>query len=138
VHDPEAIPNVRALYGDKLTYCDRPYGAIESGRTGHCHGVARVSPARFRSHAPPHARSRHLRRSKSLRAEERQGLRVHLLRDRTVISAALGGEREDASSGQCLRSLRRGVASSTSSSSLRASSIATPPRTSNIPASSTS
>jgi UDPglucose 6-dehydrogenase len=29
VHDPEAIPNVRAIYGDKLTYCDRPYGAIE-------------------------------------------------------------------------------------------------------------
>lgn len=29
VHDPEAIPNVRALFGDQLTYCDRPYGAIE-------------------------------------------------------------------------------------------------------------
>lgn len=29
VHDPEAIANVRALYGDKLVYCDRPYGAIE-------------------------------------------------------------------------------------------------------------
>ena len=29
VHDPEAIPNVRAIYGDKLTYCDRPYGALE-------------------------------------------------------------------------------------------------------------
>jgi UDPglucose 6-dehydrogenase len=29
VHDPEAIPNVRQIYGDKLTYCDRPYGAIE-------------------------------------------------------------------------------------------------------------
>ncbi|MFO1095448.1 MAG: UDP-glucose/GDP-mannose dehydrogenase family protein [Planctomycetaceae bacterium] len=29
VHDPEAIPNVRAIYGDKLVYCDRPYGAIE-------------------------------------------------------------------------------------------------------------
>jgi len=29
VHDPEAIPNVRAIYGDKITYCDRPYGAIE-------------------------------------------------------------------------------------------------------------
>ena len=27
VHDPEAMPNVRALYGDKLVYCDRPYGA---------------------------------------------------------------------------------------------------------------
>ena len=29
VHDPEAIPNVRAIYGNSLTYCDRPYGAIE-------------------------------------------------------------------------------------------------------------
>ena len=23
VHDPEAMANVRAIYGDKLTYCDR-------------------------------------------------------------------------------------------------------------------
>jgi UDPglucose 6-dehydrogenase len=29
VHDPEALANVRALYGDKLIYCDRPYGALE-------------------------------------------------------------------------------------------------------------
>jgi len=29
VHDPEAIANVRQLYGDRLTYCDRPYGALE-------------------------------------------------------------------------------------------------------------
>jgi UDPglucose 6-dehydrogenase len=29
VHDPEALPNVRALYGDRLVYCDRPYGALE-------------------------------------------------------------------------------------------------------------
>jgi UDPglucose 6-dehydrogenase len=29
VHDPEAIANVRADFGDKLTYCDRPYGALE-------------------------------------------------------------------------------------------------------------
>jgi UDPglucose 6-dehydrogenase len=28
-HDPEAMANVRAIYGDKLTYCDRPYGALE-------------------------------------------------------------------------------------------------------------
>jgi UDPglucose 6-dehydrogenase len=28
-HDPEAIANVRAIYGDKLTYCDRPYGCLE-------------------------------------------------------------------------------------------------------------
>jgi UDPglucose 6-dehydrogenase len=31
VHDPEAMSNVRALYGDKLIYCDRPYGALEGG-----------------------------------------------------------------------------------------------------------
>jgi len=29
VHDPEAMANVRALYGDRLAYCDRPYGALE-------------------------------------------------------------------------------------------------------------
>jgi UDPglucose 6-dehydrogenase len=29
VHDPEAIRNVREVYGDKLVYCDRPYGALE-------------------------------------------------------------------------------------------------------------
>jgi UDPglucose 6-dehydrogenase len=29
VHDPEAMRNVRELYGDKLVYCDRPYGALE-------------------------------------------------------------------------------------------------------------
>jgi len=29
VHDPEALANVRALYGNRLVYCDRPYGALE-------------------------------------------------------------------------------------------------------------
>jgi UDPglucose 6-dehydrogenase len=29
IHDPEALTNVRALYGDRLVYCDRPYGALE-------------------------------------------------------------------------------------------------------------
>ena len=29
VHDPEAIANVRAQYGGKLTYCDQPYDAAE-------------------------------------------------------------------------------------------------------------
>jgi UDPglucose 6-dehydrogenase len=29
VHDPEALNNVRQLYGDRLTYCDRPYGCLE-------------------------------------------------------------------------------------------------------------
>jgi UDPglucose 6-dehydrogenase len=38
VHDPEAICNVRALYGDKLVYCDRPYGALEGA-----HGLAIVT-----------------------------------------------------------------------------------------------
>jgi len=28
-HDPEAMANVRAVYGDKLYYADRPYGALE-------------------------------------------------------------------------------------------------------------
>jgi UDPglucose 6-dehydrogenase len=29
VHDPEALANVRALYGDRMVFCDRPYGALE-------------------------------------------------------------------------------------------------------------
>jgi UDPglucose 6-dehydrogenase len=29
VHDPEALTNVRSLYGERLIYCDRPYGALE-------------------------------------------------------------------------------------------------------------
>src|SRR5205085_10983290 len=29
VHDPEALNNVRALYGERLEYCERPYGALE-------------------------------------------------------------------------------------------------------------
>jgi len=29
VAEQEAMGNVRALYGDKLAYCDRPYGALE-------------------------------------------------------------------------------------------------------------
>ncbi len=29
VHDPEAISNVKAQYGDKLVYCDKPYSALE-------------------------------------------------------------------------------------------------------------
>jgi UDPglucose 6-dehydrogenase len=29
VHDPEALGNVKTMYGDRLVYCDRPYGAIE-------------------------------------------------------------------------------------------------------------
>ena len=30
VHNPEALANVRTLYGDRLAYCDRPYGALLS------------------------------------------------------------------------------------------------------------
>ena len=29
VHDPEAMANVKARYGERITYCDRPYGALE-------------------------------------------------------------------------------------------------------------
>jgi UDPglucose 6-dehydrogenase len=29
VHDPEALANARTIYGDRITYCDRPYGALE-------------------------------------------------------------------------------------------------------------
>jgi len=29
VHDPESLANVRAIYSERLSYCDRPYGALE-------------------------------------------------------------------------------------------------------------
>jgi len=29
VHDPEALGNVRPIYGERIVYCDRPYGALE-------------------------------------------------------------------------------------------------------------
>jgi UDPglucose 6-dehydrogenase len=29
VHDPESLANVRSLYGERLSYSDRPYGALE-------------------------------------------------------------------------------------------------------------
>jgi UDPglucose 6-dehydrogenase len=38
VHDPEAMANVKALYGDRLVYCDRPYGALEGA-----HGLVIVT-----------------------------------------------------------------------------------------------
>src|SRR5205085_3891093 len=38
VHDPEAMANVRAQYGERLVYCDRPYGALEGA-----HGLAIVT-----------------------------------------------------------------------------------------------
>jgi UDPglucose 6-dehydrogenase len=38
VHDPEAMSNVKALYGDKLVYCDRQYGALEGA-----HGLVIVT-----------------------------------------------------------------------------------------------
>jgi UDPglucose 6-dehydrogenase len=38
VHDSEAMTNVKAIYGDKLVYCDRPYGALEGA-----HGLVIVT-----------------------------------------------------------------------------------------------
>ncbi len=38
VHDSEAMPNVKAIYGDKVVYCDRPYGALEGA-----HGLVIVT-----------------------------------------------------------------------------------------------
>ena len=38
VHDPEAMTNVKALYSDKLVYCDRQYGALEGA-----HGLVIVT-----------------------------------------------------------------------------------------------
>jgi UDPglucose 6-dehydrogenase len=38
VHDPEALDNVRAAYANRLTYCDKPYGALEDA-----HGLVIVT-----------------------------------------------------------------------------------------------
>jgi UDPglucose 6-dehydrogenase len=38
VHDSEAMTNVKAIYGDKIVYCDRPYGALEGA-----HGLVIVT-----------------------------------------------------------------------------------------------
>jgi UDPglucose 6-dehydrogenase len=38
VHDPEALDNAREKYGERLVYCDRPYGALEGA-----HGLAIVT-----------------------------------------------------------------------------------------------
>ncbi len=32
VHDPEAIRNAREIYGDRLTYCERPYDALDDAQ----------------------------------------------------------------------------------------------------------
>lgn len=29
VHDPEAMPNVQAIYGEKITFCDKTYAALQ-------------------------------------------------------------------------------------------------------------
>ena len=74
------MANVRALYGDKLVYCDRPYGALEGAD-----GLAIVTEwQEFRN--PDFEVMRrllrehgHLRRPQPLRAEDAGRLRLHLL-----------------------------------------------------------
>ncbi len=29
VHDPKSIQNVKAIFGDKIVYCDKAYGTVE-------------------------------------------------------------------------------------------------------------
>ena len=74
------MPNVKAIYGDKLIYCDRPYGALEGAD-----GLAIVTEwQEFRN--PDFEVMRRLlrehgdlRRPQSLRAEDSGELRLHLL-----------------------------------------------------------
>ena len=82
VHDPEAIANVKEIYGDRLIYCDRPYGALEQADA-----LAIVTEwNEFRNPdfevmhrlAPP---SRHLRRPEPLRPRPDGRPRLHLPRD---------------------------------------------------------
>ena len=78
VHDPEAMANVRALYGDKLVYCDRPYGALEGAD-----GLVIVTEwQEFRNPdfevMAPAARPHHLRRPQPVRPQAHGGFGVHL------------------------------------------------------------
>ena len=83
VHDPEAMANVRPIYGDKLTYPTGPYGAIEGAD-----GLAIVTEwQEFRN--PDFEVMRgllggrgDLRRPQLVRAEGDGGLRLHVLRHR--------------------------------------------------------
>ena len=94
VHDPEAMANVRAIYGDKLVYCDRPYGALEGADA-----LAIVTEWNefrnpdFEVMRAPAERPGHLRRPQPLRpgADGRAG--VHLPRHRPCPRPCPGGHR---------------------------------------------
>ena len=88
VHDPEALANVRAIYGDRLVYCDRPYGALEGAD-----GLAIVTEWQefrnpdFEVMRRPAARAGDLRRPQSLRRETAHQSGLHLLLDRPLTTA---------------------------------------------------
>ena len=59
VHDPEAMANVRAIYGDKLTYCDLPLDALDGADAlAIVTEWTRVPHSRFRGHEAPACGSR--------------------------------------------------------------------------------
>ena len=86
------MANVRAIYGDKLIYCDRPYGALEGAD-----GLAIVTEwQEFRN--PDFEvmqrllkRAGHLRRPQPLRPESHAEAGLHVLR-------ASGGAKPDSGS----------------------------------------
>ena len=63
VHDPVALENVRESYGEKLIYCDRPYGCLEQA------DALAIATDR-------------VRRSQPLRPPTHGQLGLHLLRNR--------------------------------------------------------
>ena len=67
-HDPEALGNVRQIFGDRIAYCDRPLRCPRAGRRpGHRHRVERVPQPRLRGDAPLDAAAGHLRRPERVR-----------------------------------------------------------------------
>ena len=94
VHDPEAMANVRAICGDKLTYCNRPYDALKDAD-----GLVIVTEWQEFRHPDFAVIRQHLRQpvifdGRNLydpKQLDRDG--VHILRDRAV-NASFGFSKE--------------------------------------------
>ena len=91
VHDPEAMGNVRGLYGDRLVYCQRRDDALWRRCPGDLHGMEAVCPSRFRGDAASHAAAGDLRRPQPLQPRAHAGGRIHVLQHRPPAVLVEGG-----------------------------------------------
>ncbi len=83
VHDPEALNNVKAIYGDKIHYCQHKYDCLKGADApGDRHRVERVPQPGFRRDPRPPASPRHHRRPQPVRPRADGLTGLHLLRDR--------------------------------------------------------